>query len=65
MASVFVSCHQSHKKVLNHAYRLAEFTTDSSLAIFNRIDKSKLSEEDMAKYALVYYMAQDKSGQQL
>lgn len=62
MASVFVSCHQSHKKVLNHAYRLAEFTTDSSLAILNRIDKSKLSEEDMAKYALVYYMAQDKSG---
>lgn len=62
MASVFVSCHQSHKKVLNHVYKLAEFTPDSSLAILNRIDKSKLSEEDMAKYALVYYMAQDKSG---
>lgn len=62
MASVFASCHQSHKRVLDHAYRLAEFSPDSSLSILNHIDKSKLSEEDMAKYALVYYMAQDKSG---
>ena len=62
MLSVFVSCYQSHKKELDLAYTLAESKPDSALVFLNRINQGKLSDEDMAKYALIYYMAQDKSG---
>ena len=62
MISVLVSCHQSHKRELDLAYTLAESKPDSALAFLNRINQGKLSDEDMAKYALTYYMAQDKSG---
>ncbi len=62
VVSIFASCHQSHKKELDLAYALAESKPDSALAFLNRINQSKLSDEEMAKYALVYYMAQDKSG---
>lgn len=62
MTSVFVSCHQSHKKELDLAYALAKSNPDSALVFLNHLDQVKLSEEDMAKYALTFYMAQDKSG---
>ena len=62
MTSVFVSCYQSHKKELDLAYVLAESKPDSALTFLNHIDQVKLSDEEMAKYALTYYMAQDKSG---
>ena len=62
MLSVLVSCYQSHKRELDLAYTLAESKPDSALAFLNRINQGKLSDEDMAKYALIYYMAQDKSG---
>ena len=62
MLSVLVSCYQSHKRELDLAYTLAESKPDSALPFLNRINQGKLSDEDMAKYALTYYMAQDKSG---
>lgn len=62
MLSVLVSCYQSHKRELDLAYTLAESKPDSALAFLNRINQAKLSDRDMAKYALIYYMAQDKSG---
>lgn len=62
MLSVLVSCYQSHKKELDLAYTLAESKPDSALVFLNRINQGELSDEDMAKYALIYYMAQDKSG---
>jgi len=62
VAPIFVSCYQSHKKELDLAYALAKSNPDSALVFLNHIDQVKLSEEDMAKYALTYYMAQDKSG---
>lgn len=62
MLSVLVSCYQSHKKELDLAYTLAESKPDSALVFLNRINQGKLSDKDMAKYALIYYMAQDKSG---
>lgn len=62
MLSVLVSCYQSHKRELDLAYTLAESKPDSALAFLNHINQGKLSDEDMAKYALTYYMAQDKSG---
>uniref|UniRef100_UPI003FED4631 tetratricopeptide repeat protein n=1 Tax=Segatella copri TaxID=165179 RepID=UPI003FED4631 len=62
MLSVLVSCYQSHKRELDLAYTLAESKPDSALSFLNHINQAKLSDEDMAKYALIYYMAQDKSG---
>ena len=62
MLSVLVSCYQSHKRELDLAYTLAVSKPDSALVFLNRINQGKLSDEDMAKYALIYYMAQDKSG---
>ena len=62
MLAILGSCHQSHKKELDLAYVLAESNPDSALSFLNHINQNKLSEEDMAKYALIYYMAQDKSG---
>ena len=62
MLSVLVSCYQSHKRELDLAYTLAESKPDSALVFLNRINQAKLSGEDMAKYALTYYKAQDKSG---
>ena len=62
MLSVLVSCYQSHKRELDLAYTLAESKPDSALVFLNRINQGKLSDKDMAKYALIYYMAQDKSG---
>lgn len=62
MLSVLVSCYQSHKRELDLAYTLAESKPDSALTFLNRINQGKLSDKDMAKYALIYYMAQDKSG---
>ena len=62
VVSIFVSCYQSHNKKLGLAYALAESNPDSALALLNHINQEKLSEKEMAKYALVYYMAQDKSG---
>ena len=62
LASILISCHQSHKKELNLAYALAESDPDSALAFLSHINTRKLSKEEMAKYALTYYMAQDKSG---
>ncbi len=56
------SCLQGHKKELDFAYSLAKSNPDSALAYLNRINQNKLSESEMAIYALVYYMAQDKSG---
>ena len=57
MLVILGSCHQSHKKELDLAYVLAESNPDSALSFLNHINQNKLSEEDMAKYALIYYMA--------
>lgn len=41
---------------------MAGTNPDSALSLLNHIDQGQLVEEEMAKYALSYYMAQDKSG---
>ncbi len=62
IVSVFVSCHQNYKKELDLAYSLTGSNPDSALVLLGHIAQEELSEEEMAKYALTYYMAQDKSG---
>lgn len=62
LVSLLGSCRQSHKEELDLAYVLAKAHPDSALGYLKHINQDKLSEKEMAKYALVYYMAQDKSG---
>ena len=53
---IFGACHQSHKKELDLAYALVESNPDSALVFLSHINQDKLSEEEMAKYALVYFI---------
>ncbi len=57
MLLVLVSCYQSHKRELDLAYTLAESKPDSALVFLNRINQGKLSDKDMAKYALTLHGA--------
>lgn len=62
IALAFVSCHKSQHRELSLAYEMAQHNPDSALVLLNGINQNKLSDENLAKYALIYYMAQDKSG---
>lgn len=55
-------CKETHNKGIDLAYRLAPTAPDSALAILDSIDHAKLGKTEMARYALVYTIAQDKSG---
>ena len=55
-------CKETHNKGIDLAYRLAPTAPDSALAILDGIDHAKLGKTEMARYALVYTIAQDKSG---
>lgn len=59
---VLVSCSRNNKKELCLAYTMAQSKPDSALTFLHRMNQAELSDADMAKYALIYYMAQDKSG---
>lgn len=45
------------------AHSLMNVSPDSVLSLLGEINWRELSEKDMAHYSLLYYMAQDKSGQ--
>lgn len=59
---LFSACHEHHDEELRLAYGLAQSQPDSALAMLNRINCQRLNEGDKARYALIYVMAQDKSG---
>lgn len=59
---LFSACHEHHDEELRLAYGLAQSQPDSALALLNRINCQRLNEGDKARYALIYVMAQDKSG---
>lgn len=55
-------CKERHNTAIDLAYKLSTSAPDSALSILNGVKKSKLSKAEMARYALVYTIAQDKSG---
>lgn len=59
---LFASCNERHSKAIDLAYQLSDARQDSSLSILDGVNQSKLSKPEMARYALVYTIAQDKSG---
>ena len=62
--SVFLvtSCKETHNKAIDLAYQLTTTAPDSALSVLNGVDQAKLGKAEMARYALVYTIAQDKSG---
>lgn len=50
------------QRLMDDAMSVVNEQPDSSLRILSMINRESLSEEDMARYCLLYYMSQDKSG---
>lgn len=59
---MFSGCKRQHNKELDAVYRMAFTSPDQALVMLDSIDGDKLQDCDRAKYSLLYYMAQDKSG---
>ena len=55
-------CKETHNKAIDIAYQLTATAPDSALSVLNGVDQAKLGKAEMARYALVYTIAQDKSG---
>lgn len=59
---LLAGCKVRHSGKIDEAYQLTSQAPDSALAILNGIKQSRLSDSEKARFALVYTMAQDKSG---
>lgn len=59
---LLTGCKERHCQAIDAAYKLSSIASDSALLILNNINQSKLDKDEMARYALVYTIAQDKSG---
>lgn len=62
---LLASCSNKNAKVLNEAERLVQENADSVICLLHSCDKASLSEHELAKYSLLYTMAQDKVGMDL
>ena len=61
-AFLVTGCKETHNKAIDLAYHLTATAPDSALSVLNGVDQAKLGKAEMARYALVYTIAQDKSG---
>lgn len=61
-AFLVTGCKERHSKALDLAYKLSATAPDSALSILDGVKQSSLSKAERARYALVYTIAQDKSG---
>ena len=59
---LMAGCKERHSQVIDVAYQLSATAPDSALSVLNGVNQKKLSKAEMARYALVYTIAQDKSG---
>lgn len=59
---VLAGCGDRHCKAIDSAYAIVNDSPDSALTILNHVNQHGLSNSEKARYALVYTMAQDKSG---
>lgn len=57
-----VSCDVRHEGRIDSAYHMVDVNPDSAISILDRINQKKLSKTERARFALVYTIAQDKSG---
>lgn len=59
---VVAGCGDRHCKAIDSAYAIVNDSPDSALSILNHVNQHGLSRKEMARYALVCTIAQDKSG---
>ena len=59
---VIAGCVERHDEWIDQAYRLADTLPERALAILGEVNQRNLSAGERARYALVYTLAQDKSG---
>lgn len=59
---LLASCSNKNAKILNMAEKLVQENADSAICLLLTLDKTSLSEHELAKYSLLYTMSQDKVG---
>lgn len=59
---VLTGCGDRHCKAIDSAYAIVDESPDSALSMLNHVNQHELARKEMARYALVYTIAQDKSG---
>lgn len=62
VALLMTGCKERHNQSIDVAYQLSATAPDSALSVLNSVNQTKLCKTEMARYALVYTIAQDKSG---
>ena len=62
VALLMTGCKERHNQSIDVAYQLSAIAPDSALSVLNGVNQKKLGKAEMARYALVYTIAQDKSG---
>lgn len=62
VALLMTGCKERHNQSIDVAYQLSATAPDSALSVLNDVNQKKLSKAEMARYAFVYTIAQDKSG---
>ncbi len=59
---LITGCKERYNQDIDVAYQLSSTAPDSALSLLNGINQTKLDKAERARYALVYTIAQDKSG---
>lgn len=62
---LLASCGNKNANILNVADKLVQENADSAICLLQSLDKASLSEHELARYSLLYTMAQDKVGMDL
>lgn len=62
MILAMLSCKEDYQHIVDKAEAMIDEQPDSALALLSECNKTVMPEELQARYSLLYYMAQDKSG---
>lgn len=62
VAFLLTGCQERRNTTIDLAYQLSATSPDSALSILDGINQAKLGKSEMARFALVYTIAQDKNG---
>lgn len=59
---ILTGCGDRHCRTIDSAYAIVNESPDSALLILDHVNQHRLAKKEMTRYALVYTIAQDKSG---
>ena len=59
---LLASCHRQADRLISQAGGLMQSQPDSAMRLLQTVDRHSLSGERLARYAIIYSIAQDKSG---